>query len=267
VISPFFFKYAHVITPGDFIQLAGALSLSVCPGAPRVKFVIGRPPPKGPAPDFIVPKPVNTTNQLLKAFAEVGFSPAELVALLASHSVAGADSFAPPLKGIPFDSTPAIFDTNVFIDVLLKGDIFPPNAIRGPIVGTAINGTIRLQSDFELARDPRTACTWQAYALDHQLMSYSFGAAFFKMGLLGQARNRKLIDCSPVIPPPARIVDIIEFPPQQFLKDVDQSCIIPFPHLPTAPGPPLNVSPIPQAGLVDHINSFRFQTPDFFGGF
>jgi cytochrome c peroxidase len=266
-ISPFFFKYAHVITPGDFIQLVGALSLSVCPGAPHVKYVIGRPPPKGPAPDFIVPQPVNTTNQLLKAFGEVGFSPAELVALLGSHTVAGADDFAPPLQGIPFDSTPAIFDTNIFIEVLLNGNIFPPNATLGPIVGTAIEGTIRLLSDFEVARDPRTACTWQAYALDHQLMIDSFGAAFFKMGLLGQARNPKLIDCSPIIPAPALIVDKIEFPPQQFLKDIDQSCIIPFPNLPTAPGPALNVSPIPQAGQLNPINSFRLQTADFFGGF
>ena len=82
--------------------MAGALSLSVCPGAPRVKFVIGRPPPKEAAPDFIVPQPVNTTTELIDAFAVVNFSPAELVALLASHSVAGADDFAPPLAGYAF---------------------------------------------------------------------------------------------------------------------------------------------------------------------
>ena len=81
------------------IQLAGALSLTVCPGAPQVKFAIGRPAPKAPAPDFIVPQPTNTTSELLAAFAAVGFSPAELVALLASHSAAGADDFAPPLSG------------------------------------------------------------------------------------------------------------------------------------------------------------------------
>ena len=84
------------------IQLAGALSLSVCQGAPQVEFVIGRPFPKGPAPDFIVPQPVNTTTELIDAFAVVNFSPAELVALLASHSAAGADDFAPPLAGYAF---------------------------------------------------------------------------------------------------------------------------------------------------------------------
>ena len=52
-----------------------------------------------PAPDFIVPQPVNTTDELLAAFAAVDFSPAELIALLASHTAAGADDFSPPLQG------------------------------------------------------------------------------------------------------------------------------------------------------------------------
>jgi cytochrome c peroxidase len=249
-ISPFFFKHSAVITPGDFIQFAGAISLTLCPGAPQVEFVIGRPQPREPAPDFIIPQPVNTTDQLLKAFANAGFSPEEFIALLTSHTVAGADDFSPPLQGVPFDSTPSVFDTNIFIDVLLNGTLFPVGAteILPGIVGTAINGTIRLQSDFELARDSRTACFWQDFALNHQLMIEKFSAAFFKMGLLGQANNKNLIDCSSVIPEPPALHDVIEFPPQEFLRDVDQSCAqTPFPNLRTAPGPALTVAPIPQA--------------------
>jgi manganese peroxidase len=84
------------------IQFAGAISLSLCQGGPQVDFVIGRPQPKAPAPDFIVPQPVNTTTELLDQFASVGFSPEEFIALLSSHSVAGADDFAPPLQGYGF---------------------------------------------------------------------------------------------------------------------------------------------------------------------
>ena len=84
------------------IQFAGALSLTVCPGAPQVKFNIGRPAPLGPAPDFIVPQPVNTTDELIAAFAQAGFSSDELIALLASHTAAGADDFSPPLQGYAF---------------------------------------------------------------------------------------------------------------------------------------------------------------------
>ena len=84
------------------IQFAAAISLTLCPGAPQVKFVIGRPDPLVPAPDFIVPQPVNTTDELLTAFANVDFSPEELIALLTSHTVAGADDFSPPLQGYVF---------------------------------------------------------------------------------------------------------------------------------------------------------------------
>jgi hypothetical protein len=84
------------------IQFVGALSLTVCPGAPQVRFVIGRPQPKAPAPDFIVPQPVNTTDELLTAFSNVGISAEEFIALLASHTAAGVDDFTPPLKGYAF---------------------------------------------------------------------------------------------------------------------------------------------------------------------
>lgn len=81
------------------IQFAAAISLTLCPGAPKVRFSIGRPPPKAPAPPFIVPQPVNTTDEILDAFAAINFSPEELVALLASHTVAGGDDFSPPMNG------------------------------------------------------------------------------------------------------------------------------------------------------------------------
>ena len=81
------------------IQLAGALSLTLCPGAPKVEYVIGRPLPVAPAPSFIVPTPINTTDELLAAFAAVDFSPQELIALLSSHTVAGVDDFDPKHKG------------------------------------------------------------------------------------------------------------------------------------------------------------------------
>jgi hypothetical protein len=84
------------------IQFAGALSLTLCPGAPKVKYYIGRPQPIAPAPDFIVPQPVNTTDELLAAFAEVDFSPQELIALLASHTTAGVDNFDPKHEGYAF---------------------------------------------------------------------------------------------------------------------------------------------------------------------
>ena len=46
------------------IQFAGALSLSVCAGAPQVKFAMGRPPPKAASPPDLVPEPFDSVQKI-----------------------------------------------------------------------------------------------------------------------------------------------------------------------------------------------------------
>lgn len=53
--TPFVAKWN--VTPGDFIQFAGAVGVSNCPGAPRLSFFAGRPQPTAAAPDLLVPEP------------------------------------------------------------------------------------------------------------------------------------------------------------------------------------------------------------------
>ncbi|KAI0677137.1 manganese-dependent peroxidase-like protein, partial [Trametes maxima] len=105
----------HNLTAGDFIQLAGAVGVSNCAGAPRLEFLLGRPPATAPSPDLLVPEPFDSVSKILARFADAGFSPAEVVALLASHSVAAADHVDPTIPGTPFDSTASSFDSQVFI--------------------------------------------------------------------------------------------------------------------------------------------------------
>ena len=121
--------------------------------------MMGRPPAKAPAPDGLVPEPFGTSSLLITHIGLIplldsvtsilarmndagGFSPADVVALLASHSVAGADTvdvtvnissssiccgahLNSQIPGTPFDSTPSLFDTQIFIEVQLKGTLFP----------------------------------------------------------------------------------------------------------------------------------------------
>ncbi|KAJ7019580.1 manganese peroxidase-like protein [Mycena alexandri] len=115
----------HNITPGDFIQFAGAVGVSNCPGAPRLQFMLGRPVATAPSPIGLVPEPFDPITEVLARFAEVNFSPAEVVALLASHTIAAADHVDPTIPGTPFDSTPGVFDTQLFIEVQLRGVLFP----------------------------------------------------------------------------------------------------------------------------------------------
>lgn len=96
--------------------------------------------------------------------AEAGFTPAEVVALLASHSIAAQDEIEPDIARSPFDSTPDQFDTQVFLEVLLKGTVLPGGL--GPGQGEVLSpmeGEFRLQSDAAFARNPLTACTWQSF--------------------------------------------------------------------------------------------------------
>ena len=67
--------------------------------------MFGRPPPLAPAPDLTVPEPTDSVTKILARFADAGFSPSEVVALLSSHTIAAADVVDPTIPGTPFDST------------------------------------------------------------------------------------------------------------------------------------------------------------------
>ncbi|KAF8889528.1 putative versatile peroxidase [Gymnopilus junonius] len=247
VMGPFLLKWSHVLSAGDFIQFAGALSLSLCPGAPQVQFAMGRPSPAAASPPDLVPNPFDTVDAILARFGSVGFSPEEVIALLSSHSIAGADDVDPSIPGTPFDISPSTFDTQIFIDVQLRGTIFSGTGGNQGEVESSVQGTLRLQSDHSLARDTRTACIWQSFANNQQKMASEFGAAVFKLSLLGQ-NAAALTDCSDLIPAAPAFTGTASFPPALTHSDVEQACAsAAFPNLPTQPGPPLVVPPIPQA--------------------
>ena len=85
-----------------------------------------------------------------------------------SHSVAASDHVDESIPGTPFDSTPSSFDAQVFIEVQLRGTLFPGqvpgNGSGEGEVKSPMQGEIRLQSDHDIARDRRTACVWQDFA-------------------------------------------------------------------------------------------------------
>nr|WCB70288.1 manganese peroxidase MnP3 [Trametes hirsuta] len=236
----------HNITAGDFIQFAGAVGVANCPGAPRLQFLFGRPAATRPAPDKTIPEPFDTVDTILARFKDAaGFTPEEVVALLASHTVAAADEVDPTIPGTPFDSTPEIFDTQFFIETQLRGTGFPGTAGNQGEVLSPLKGEMRLQSDSELARDARTACEWQSMVNNQAKMSSAFKAAMAKLAVIGQD-VRKMVDCSEVIPHPPPAQGMAHFPAGLSNDDVEQACAkTPFPTLPTDPGPATSVAPVP----------------------
>ncbi|KAJ7921976.1 putative versatile peroxidase [Mycena leptocephala] len=200
LITPFLAR--HNITPGDLIQFAGAVDVSNCPGAPRLQF----------------PRPSYTITTVLARFAEVGFSPAE--------TIAAADHVDPTTISTPFDSTPGIFDTQLFIETQL--------------------------------RDSRTACEWSPSLLSippvhrasgpgcspaNQAKLQSFRAVMAKMALIGQ-NTKTMIDCSDVIPVLKPVVGKPHLPAGKAMKDIDQAS---FP--PAVRNPTLTADPGPQTSV------------------
>ncbi|KAJ7577804.1 manganese peroxidase 1 precursor [Mycena floridula] len=233
------------LTPGDFIQLAGAVGVSNCPGAPRLNFLFGRPNATAPSPDLLLPEPFDTVTSILARFADAGFNPAEVVALLASHSIAAADSVDPSIPGTPFDSTPGLFDTQFFIEVQLRGTVFPGTGGNQGEAESPLRGEMRLLSDAVLARDSRTACEWQSMATNQAKMQSSFKAAMLKLSVLGQ-NTAKMVDCSDVIPIPKPLTTTPHLPAGLTMNNIEQACAsAPFPALTAQPGPVTSVPPVP----------------------
>jgi len=169
------------------------------------------------------------------------------VALLASHTIAAADLVDPTIPGTPFDSTPSLFDSQLFIEVLLRGTLYPGTAGNPGEVESAIEGEIRLQSDSEIARDNRTACEWQSLVDDHTKLQTVFKAAMLKLSTLGQ-NTTEMVDCSDVIPIPQVLpaTDGPHLPPSLNLSDIQQSCATAaFPVITALPGPATSIAPVP----------------------
>ncbi|KAI0681745.1 fungal versatile peroxidase from pleurotus Eryngii [Earliella scabrosa] len=235
----------HGVSFGDFIQFAGAVGVANCQGGPQLQFMAGRSNDSQPAPAGLVPAPEDPIDDILARMADAGFSANEVVDLLASHSVAAQDTIDPTIAGQPLDSTPSAFDAQFFVEVLLKGVEFPGNGSNVGESKSPIPGEFRLLSDELLARDARTACQWQSFVTDQELMVQRFTAAMAKMAVLGQDVST-LTDCSDVIPkPPVLASKVALLPAGKSIDDIEASCQdTPFPSLDVVPGAETSLPPV-----------------------
>ncbi|KAF7305267.1 Peroxidase [Mycena chlorophos] len=242
------------ISVADFIQFTAAVSLTKCPGVAQPTFMFGRVDAKAPAPIGTVPQPTDNIPVILARMGDAGLNAQETVALIASHSIAGADDIDPNLQGLPFDSTPSTFDTQFFVETQLRGTVFPGSAGNAGEVMAPIKGELRLLSDSNFARDSSTSCFFQANVNNQQLMANNFKAAFAKMQSLGQDVS-KMVDCSDVLPPVIPLPGAQQaafFPSGTDQEDVEQACATAaFPSLPVLPGPLETVASIFQDPATD----------------
>ncbi|KZV79442.1 manganese peroxidase 1 [Exidia glandulosa HHB12029] len=225
-IVDFLEPFANDVGMTFAIQFGAAVGLSLCPGAPKIPAFVGRPNATRAAPDKTVPEPFDDPTTIFARMADAGFTPTELVHLLASHTIAdqaGVDP-EPSVLGAPFDSTPFSFDSQVFLETLLVGTMFPGSGPNPGEEQSPLPGEFRLLSDKVFARHNLTSCTWQENALSQSTMASNFQTTFTKLSLLGHSQS-SLLDCSEVIAqaPPATAPKAF-FPAGKTHADIEQGC-------------------------------------------
>ncbi|KZW03321.1 Mn peroxidase MNP6 [Exidia glandulosa HHB12029] len=222
VESQKYFANTHKVSYGDIIQFTSSVALSNCPGSPRVQFLAGRGNATVPAPESTLPSPWDSVPKILMRMADAGFTPDEVVALMASHSLGGQDNVDKKKAGWTFDTTPNKLDSQFFLETLLKGTD-KGRQVTGSSPSPGLEHQFRLQSDYALARSPITSCTWQSFVGNPALMSKEFGKAMEKLALVGQTAA-SLTDCSEVIPTPEVFTDAPMYPAGKSRRDVEVSC-------------------------------------------
>ncbi|KAJ7792784.1 heme peroxidase [Mycena olivaceomarginata] len=228
------------------IQFAGAVGVSNCVGAPRLEFLAGRSNISTASPPDLVPDPFNPVDQIIARFADAGFTPNEIVDLLASHTIAAQDHVDPTIpvrNSIRFD--PRACKVTIVPD-FARRKTFPGNGSNQGEVVSPLAGEFRLQSDFAIARDPRMACEWQSFRWQSCYDDHQVPRRNGKDGYVGP-EPQFLTDCSDVIPVPKTLTTKPFLPAGKTHKDVQVAChATPFPVLTTArPGPATSVAPVP----------------------
>ncbi|KAJ7061881.1 peroxidase [Mycena amicta] len=172
------------VSHGDVLQLAGVLGVLSCPGGPRIDVWVGRPQPTNPAPEGLLPSPFDSVDSLIGRFADMGFAPTDLIALVGSHGTARQRFVDPTRAGEALDSTIDLWDVNFYNDTN---------------VATAPDGVFRLDSDVNFAHNASTMAEFHGYIDNQPDWDQDYRAAHLIMSTLGY-NTATLINCTELMP-------------------------------------------------------------------
>lgn len=183
------FKNSNV-SAADFVQFAGSVGTTSCPGGPIVKTVVGRKDNSTPAPDGLLPQAFGRGSDyqsLIDLWESKTFSPRELAALMGAHSV--SRSFAqrqiPP--GSPQDSTPTEWDVKYYSQT--QSQALP-------------QGVHSFDSDVNLSNATTEAGrAFREFAGDAEKWKAEFAAAMAKLSVLGIPAEEVegFVDCTELL--------------------------------------------------------------------
>ncbi|KJZ79178.1 hypothetical protein HIM_01329 [Hirsutella minnesotensis 3608] len=172
----------------DLIQFSSTVGTVVCPLGPRVRSFIGRKDSHEPSPQGLLPPPTASADALISMFEDKTITPAGLVALVGAHTTSQQRVVDPARAGDPQDSTPGVWDTLYFRETVSKD---------------APKKVFKFQSDINLANDPRTSGTWQAFSspIAGQIsFNQAYAREYVRLSLLGVYNINELTECTHVLP-------------------------------------------------------------------
>jgi hypothetical protein len=182
-------KYAQYgVSMADLVQMSATVATVVCPLGPRIRSYVGRADSSEPSPEGLLPGPKTSADEILDKFADKTISPAGVVALLGAHTTSQQNNVDETRKGDPQDSTPGVWDTRFFKETLDGG---------------APKRVMKLQSDINIANDPRTRGVWQAFSspiIGQVTWNDAYAREFVRLSLLGVYNINELTDCTHVLP-------------------------------------------------------------------
>ncbi|KAI8925834.1 heme peroxidase [Entophlyctis helioformis] len=154
------------ISDADLIAMAGIVTVTHC-GGPEIPFKAGREDAVVPvSPKGRLPDDLDGYASIKAAMRRMGFTNEDMVALVVGgHSLGGAHAgISPHVTSepfVPFDSTPGIFDNDIFKQLLA--------------------GNCRLNVDCGIANDPELRPLVEKYAADQAAFFAQFAASYGKM--------------------------------------------------------------------------------------
>ncbi|KAJ3072781.1 L-ascorbate peroxidase 3 [Podochytrium sp. JEL0797] len=125
-----FIPHSNPISKADMIALGGIVTVATC-GGPQVPFVSGRQDAVVPNDLTMLPADAfGTVDTIAAGFERMGLSRLDMLVLVTgSHSLGGAHhAISPNITNAtfaPFDSTPGIFDNDIFNRVLAGNCVIP----------------------------------------------------------------------------------------------------------------------------------------------
>ncbi|KAF1971337.1 ligninase LG6 precursor [Bimuria novae-zelandiae CBS 107.79] len=165
----------------DMIQFAASFAIATCPLGPQVRALVGRKDSSTPAPEGGVPGSRDPIPKILAAFAAVGMSTTDTVALVGAHTAARQLFDDPSQAGKTLDTIPSRWDVTFYQETK---------------AGTA---PYSLSSDRRMTNDSQTSSIWDRFAGSQEAWNSAFTSAFERFTVVGNDVS-SLQDCSSLLP-------------------------------------------------------------------